>query len=52
MHHLLVYPVVDCPQAEGHFLYNSYKGVLSCTSINKPHLGTLSIICSTKSCSP
>lgn len=49
VHQLLVYPVVDCPQAEGHFLYNSYKGVLSCISINKPHLGTIRIICSTKS---
>ena len=48
MHQLLVYPVVDCPQAEGHFLYKSYKGVLSRASINKPHLGTLRITHSTK----
>ena len=32
VHQLLVYPVVDTPQAEGHFLYDSHRGMFSTIS--------------------
>ena len=32
VHQLLVYPVVDTPQAEGHFLYDSQRGMFSIIS--------------------